>query len=68
MSDAILKYISRDSASTVVVIKGLAMTAGSKPILLARMGIEHPTSFARTIVARSVRDTTSAISIDTLSK
>lgn len=31
ISDATLKYTMSDKASTIVVIKGLAITAGSKP-------------------------------------
>ena len=31
---AILKYISKEQASTIVVINGDAITAGSKPIFL----------------------------------
>ena len=33
-----MKYTSRERASTMVVMKGLAMTAGSKPNFLANRG------------------------------
>ena len=47
-----------DSASTIVVIKGLAITAGSSPIFLAISGRVHPTSFAASTVTSSVRHMT----------
>ena len=58
---ATAKYISRESESQTVVISGLAITAGSKPSLLAKSGRLPPTIFAIIIVPRSVSDTTRAI-------
>ena len=43
----ILKYTTSDIASTIVVINGLAITAGSKPIFFANMGNEQPMSLAK---------------------
>ena len=40
------KYTSRDRASTMVVMKGEAMTAGSKPSFLASRGRVQPTILA----------------------
>ena len=42
--EAILKKNSSDSASTIVVMNGLAITAGSNPSRLARIGSDAPTS------------------------
>ena len=50
-----------DNASTIVVINGLAITAGSNPILLATIGKELPTIFAHNTVIKSVRQTINAI-------
>ena len=44
----------------MVVINGLAMTAGSKPIFLASRGKVQPMSFAITTVTHIVRLTTKA--------
>ena len=52
--------MNSDTASTIVVINGLAITAGSNPSLFARIGSEQPTSFAITTVQRIVRLITSA--------
>ncbi len=52
-----LKYTSNDNASTMVVIKGLAMTAGSNPIFFAPKGNKQPTSMATTTDATKVRHT-----------
>ena len=49
------KYTSRLSASTIVVMKGLAMTAGSKPTFLAAIGSVQPTIFAMTTVSAIVK-------------
>lgn len=46
-----------DKASTIVVMKGLATTAGSNLHTLASKGIKQPTTFAITIVANSDADT-----------
>ena len=40
----------REVASTIVVINGLATTAGSKWHFFAKSGKEHPTVFAKTTV------------------
>jgi hypothetical protein len=56
---AILKYISKEQASTIVVIKGEAITAGSNPIFLASIGRVQPTNLATVIVINSVAHTTS---------
>ena len=42
----------------MVVIKGLAITAGSKPRRLANRGSVQPTNLARMTVTQSVRHTT----------
>ena len=52
---AILKYINSEIASTMVVINGLAITAGSKPIFFAIIGSTHPISFATITVKNRVR-------------
>ena len=46
-------------ASTKVVIKGEAITAGSNFMALARRGREAPTNFAMTTVTARVRHTVS---------
>ena len=55
-----LKKTTSESASTIVVMKGLAITAGSKPSFCASMGKEEPTSFARITVTQIVRETLNA--------
>ena len=55
-----VKYINRDKASTIVVIKGLAITAGSNPIFLAIIGSEQPITFATQTVNIKVEQTTKA--------
>lgn len=47
IAEAIWKYTIKERASTMVVIKGLAITAGSKPIRFARIGRVQPIIFAR---------------------
>ena len=59
-STAILKYIINDTASTIVVMNGLAITAGSKPIFFASIGREHPIILATHTVNTSVIQTTNA--------
>ena len=53
----IRQKIIRDSASTIVVMKGLATTAGSNRHTLANIGIIQPTIFAMTTVANRDIDT-----------
>ena len=53
-----LKKIRRVSASTIVVMKGLDMTAGSKPSFLAKSGSVHPTNLAIMIVKTRDMETT----------
>ena len=48
-----LKEMSRDRASTMVVIKGAAITAGSMPTFSAAMGGRQPTILAQTRQALS---------------
>ena len=50
--------MSRLSASTIVVMKGLAITAGSKPNLLAMSGRVQPTNFAQIKVKARVMQMT----------
>ena len=54
------KYTSRDRASTMVEIKGLAITAGSRCTALARIGRLQPTILAHTTVTAKVRHTTAS--------
>ena len=61
---AILKKTNNDSASTIVVINGLAITAGSKPSFEASTGKVQPTNFATTTVKNKVKQTTKATNID----
>ena len=49
------KNKSSDTASTIVVIKGELITAGSKPIFFASIGSVEPINFANTISTTSVR-------------
>ena len=51
-----MKYATKDIASTIVVIKGLAITAGSNPILLAAIGSIQPTIFAIITVITKVKE------------
>ena len=62
-----LKYTKSATASTIVVIKGDAMTAGSSPILLDTIGSVEPIIFAKSTVTTSVPHTTNATDADTLS-
>ena len=48
--EATRKYKSSETASQMVVMNGLAITAGSKPILLAITGRIPPMNFATTTV------------------
>ena len=52
------KYTSRDNASTMVVIKGLAITAGSTLIAFATRGRTAPTIFASSTVTAIARQIT----------
>ena len=52
---AILKYTRSESASTIVVMKGLAITAGSKPSFLAQSGSVQPITFATSTVTHIVK-------------
>ena len=52
------KYTSRDKASTMVVMKGLAITAGSSFRIFATMGSTAPTVFASSTVTNIARHTT----------
>ena len=47
----------------MVVMKGLAMTAGSKPTRFAAIGSVQPTSFAMSTVTDMVAHTTAAVSV-----
>ena len=47
-----------ESASTIVVITGLATTAGSSLIALTKMGSKQPTIFASTILIRHTAEIT----------
>ena len=67
ISVAIAKYITSDKASTIVVINGLAITAGSNPSLFAKTGRLHPIILAIATAAIKVRQTTAATPIPTLS-
>lgn len=62
------KYRSSDTASTIVVISGLAMTAGSKPILSAIIGRTQPIVFAKMTMQTSVMQTTAATATGIRSK
>ena len=55
------KYTKRDTASTMEVIKGLAMTAGSRPMALATRGSTAPTSYASSTVTNKARQTTASM-------
>jgi hypothetical protein len=57
---AILKYINNDTASTIVVINGLAITAGSNFNFFAIIGREHPITLATHTVKINVEQTTRA--------
>ena len=59
-SCAIWKYRIKLQASTMVVIKGVAMMAGSAPSFLAASGSMPPTSFARMTLKNSDTLTTMA--------
>ena len=61
---AILKKTINDKASTIVVMNGLAITAGSKPSFDARTGNTQPTNFATITVKNNVKHTTKATIID----
>ena len=53
----IKQKIISDKASTIVVMNGLATTAGSSLHTFASMGIMQPTNLAITIVANSANET-----------
>ena len=55
---AIWQNIISEIASIVVVINGLATTAGSSLIFFASSGKQQPISFAIKIVANSASETT----------
>ena len=59
-SCAIWKYRIKLQASTMVVMKGVAMMAGSAPSFLAASGSMPPTSFARMTLKNSETLTTMA--------
>src|SRR5574344_152707 len=59
--DAIPKYTSRLKASTIVVINGLAITAGSNFSFLANKGNVEPITLANITVITKVKQTTPAI-------
>ena len=65
---AILKYASRESASTIVVINGLAITAGSNPRRFAPTGSMQPISIAMSTALISVRQMVRATGIARRSK
>ena len=52
--------MSSEIASTMVVMNGDAITAGSKPSFSAKSGIMQPTTLAQTTVSTNVRHTVSA--------
>ena len=54
ISAATLKYTSSDIASTIVVIIGLAISAGSSLRRVAAIGRRQPTSFAAMIAKKMV--------------
>ena len=58
--------MSKDKASTMVVMNGDAMTAGSKPSFFANKGSVHPTNLAIMMVNTNEIDTTAAIIKETL--
>ena len=62
-----MKYTINDIASTIVVINGLAITAGSNPNFLANIGREQPTILAIDTVNTNVKHTTNATLVVTLS-
>ena len=62
---AILKYIINDTASTIVVINGLAITAGSNPNFLAIIVREHQIILATQTVNTRVTHTTNATDVPT---
>ena len=64
---ATLKYTSNAKASTIVVINGLAITAGSNPNFLAPIGKIEPTNLAITTVIAKVIHTARATGTETLS-
>ena len=58
---AILKNIKTEQASTIVVISGEAIIAGSSFSFFASIGIVHPKSFAIITVKINVKATTKEI-------
>ena len=65
-TDAIVKYTTSDRASTIVVINGLAITAGSSLHFLASNGSVQPINLAITIAINNTKETTNASVIDIL--
>ena len=61
------KKTNNDMASTIVVINGLAITAGSNPSFFANIGRVHPINLAIIITTINVIHTTSDIVTPTLS-
>ena len=61
---AILKYIIKLPASTIVVIKGLAITAGSILNFSANIGKIEPITLAKKIVKTNVIEITKEIATD----
>ena len=61
MFDAIAKYRISVTVSTIVVINGDAITAGSKPIFFAPIGRIVPINFANITAKKAVRLTIIAI-------
>ena len=57
IADATRKYTNSDIASTMVVMNGIAITAGSNPSRFARIGRRHPIIIAITTAATRVRHT-----------
>ena len=61
---ATLKYINNEHVSTIVVISGLAIRAGSKPNLSAIIGSVPPINLAIITVKNRLMETTMATLTD----
>ena len=61
------KYNASEHASTIVVIIGLAINAGSSFTFFASMGSVQPINLARITVQSKLTDTTAATGTDALS-
>lgn len=59
------QYIIKANASTIVVIKGLATTAGSSLTTFASSGSTQPITFAKTMLSKQTRDITPASLMET---